>query len=469
MKSGFASRKISLPNSIFLIFSVISVLCSDSQKPGKLIPEVETITLEKRDLARTIEKGASVVYLNKASISSPITGTLSSIKVQPGDSVLPNQPVAQLETLKLEIALKQARAKESSARSHWKLAKVQLSESRKDSEKTLQSIEAARADLIQARTDFLRARSELSNQRKLFEIGGLSRNKMKAVYSRYLAAVSRYYKTRQSIQSRKIGFRKEDLQNSNLNIPKSTREQKSALIELNSRSDRRSLEAARANYRAARTRRETASRMLQEATIRSPLKGVVATRKKEPGEEVQAGKPFLTVVRTDKLLVQTSVSEMDRPNLHLDQPAFVSVDVYPDVEFEGRIHRISPVANPKSRSFQVSVLVNNDREHHISPGMFARVRIKTASTGDCLSLPLRALDSREDSIAPGTEKMIYVLRNGHVFHRRIQIGPRFGNRYRIQGLNPGDRVVISNPSLLRDGMAVKDISRMNNKSRKEEK
>ncbi|MBR30863.1 MAG: hypothetical protein CMN77_06085 [Spirochaetaceae bacterium] len=432
--------------------------CTRSPATEVLKPAVKTRKIERKDLQGTLRKGASVAYLEKAAIASPFPGTIEDIVVQPGDSVTRNEVVATLETLELELSLERARAKQASARARWLLARALIKESRKQTEKELKSLETARSRIIEARSKLLQAQKALNDRKRIYELGGLSRLEMKESYHRYISSLTGYYETLQNLKNRKIGFRGIDLKQANQPVPDDSRKQQEALIDLNTDAERKEAEAAFQKLQAARSNQQRASRMLKEATIRSPINGVVATRSKEPGEEIQARKPFLSVVRIDRLLVQGSISELERPEVHVGQRAFVTVDVYPDVEFEGKIHRISPLVDPESRSFQISVLVRNDSEHPLSPGMYAEIEIRTALKRNSLALPCALLASESRDVSGTTQEEFTFLR-GHVYQQTVTVGQRFGDLCSVEsGLDEGDLVVESNTALLRDGMPVEHTS-----------
>jgi len=430
--------------------------CSAETQQHKGPPRVELGRAKRTDLTTSLEKGGTVSYIEKAAVSSPLKGTLKQILVHEGDSVTEGQPLARLDTLDLELALQKARTDEASARARWKLSRGRLVKARQSAEKRLRSLKTARSNLVRARSKFLRTRSHLEDQRKIFELGGISRQELQQIYSSYLSAMTGYYAAREKLSTDKIGYRKSDL--SRDLIPDEREAQKEALISNNTAPDQNNVEAARQRYLGARSRRIAAEKTLARSTIRSPISGTIATRTREPGEQVSPGKPFLTVVNTEELLISASFSEMEKPDIRIGQKAFVSADVYPQVEFQGKVHRISPVVSPETRSFQVTVIVKKDAEHPLSPGMFARIRINHRKAEDALSIPMQAILPGGECSKPvqGQSCQVFVFRNGHVFLRKVKVGQGFRSRVRIlSGLAKDDSVVTSGKEFLEDGMMVR--------------
>ncbi len=64
----------------------------------------------------------------------------------------------------------------------------------------------------------------------------------------------------------------------------------------------------------------------QQASVISPMDGVVAARSSNPGDTVAAGQPLLTVIDPSKLWVQAQVEETKIGRVQVGQPVAVTVD-----------------------------------------------------------------------------------------------------------------------------------------------
>jgi multidrug efflux system membrane fusion protein len=137
----------------------------------------------------------------------------------------------------------------------------------------------------------------------------------------------------------------------------------------------------------------------------------------------------------------------------------VRAEALPDVEFSGRVTRISPVADPKSRTFDVELTVPN-RANRLKAGMIASVTLQgPAQAKQVLVVPLSAVvRSTHDAksyavfvVHPEGSKQIARLRD-------VQLGEAFGNRVAcLAGVELGERVITNGSQLVRDGEAVRVI------------
>src|SRR5262245_9869854 len=130
----------------------------------------------------------------------------------------------------------------------------------------------------------------------------------------------------------------------------------------------------RADIEAQTASLKLAERDLRESTIRAPFGGYVAERLVSLGQLVQPQTPIMRIVRLDPLKLTAEVPEKFAPWVMAGRELSLRVDAYPDRLVAGRIVRISPSVNLKSRAFAIEGAVPN-ADGRLKPGTFARVQI----------------------------------------------------------------------------------------------
>ena len=116
------------------------------------------------------------------------------------------------------------------------------------------------------------------------------------------------------------------------------------------------------------------------ATITSPVKGTVISRKVDVGQTVAASfqTPDLFEIAEDltKMQIETSVSEADIGVIKEGQPVTFTVDAYPTETFEGVVRqiRLSPTVTSNVVVYTVVIDVDNT-DLRLKPGMTAFVTI----------------------------------------------------------------------------------------------
>ena len=180
---------------------------------------------------------------------------------------------------------------------------------------------------------------------------------------------------------------------------------------------------------------------LDHTVIRSPIDGVVITRNVDPGQTVASmlQTPVLFTVAADlrRMRVVAAVDEADIGELSAGQPTTFTVDAYPDRVFHGAVTEVrnSPVVVQDVVTYGAVVVVDNP-DQMLKPGMTASVRIRTASASDVMSVPNAALrftpPGEKSSVEPG----VWVL-DGGALHR-VAVRP---------GISDGESTAVSSPSL----------------------
>ena len=140
----------------------------------------------------------------------------------------------------------------------------------------------------------------------------------------------------------------------------------------------------------------------------------------------------------------------------------VTVDAYPGVTFEGRISRISPSADARSRVFEAEVLLPNG-DGRLKAGTVAALSLEAApgaqQGSDAPLVPLAAI-VRAPNKAQGFAVFVIDDVNGQsVAHtREIELGEYLGRVIPVKkGLTGGERIVVLGAGLLSDGEAVELI------------
>lgn len=204
----------------------------------------------------------------------------------------------------------------------------------------------------------------------------------------------------------------------------------------------------RADIQAQSSSLQLAERELRDTVIRAPFDGYVAERLVSVGQFVQPQTPIMHIVRLQPLKLTAEVPEKFAPWIETGRSVAVHVDAYPDQTFEGKVVRISPSVNLKSRAFAIEGEVPNP-DARLKPGTFARVQITTDHVDRAVTIPASAVQSRY-----GTNR-VFVVQNGSLSGREVILGDRIGDRVEVsKGLDAGTALVASDVEQLADGMKV---------------
>lgn len=159
---------------------------------------------------------------------------------------------------------------------------------------------------------------------------------------------------------------------------------------------RASVSSAEAQVAVAEANLAADETNLSKTEIKSPVDGIVLSRKVEPGQVVAATfqTPVLFTLAEDltKMELLIDVDEADIGQVKEGQEATFTVDAYPDRQFPATITqvRFAPSSGDSVVTYQSLLSVDN-ADLSLRPGMTATALITTATRNDAILIPNAAL------------------------------------------------------------------------------
>ncbi len=238
---------------------------------------------------------------------------------------------------------------------------------------------------------------------------------------------------------------------------------------------------ALAEVAVARIMLEEAELALSRTEVRAPIAGMVLVRLVEPGQRLMpdANNPYAGVVvrlyDPAHLQVRVDVPLADAAKVAVGDTVEASTEALPNRTFKGTISRFVHEANLQKNTVQVKVAIA-DPAAELKPEMLTKVRILTqgrAATAGSGGSPAAssgagglAGPSGPVVLAPrgaivevaGTEAWAWVvdLPTGSAQKRRLKLGLIAAESAEVlDGLRPGDRVILDPPATLAPGTKVR--------------
>lgn len=204
------------------------------------------------------------------------------------------------------------------------------------------------------------------------------------------------------------------------------------------------LEAGQAAVLQAQAALDISQVTLSEAVITSPLDGVVSERLVSPGALVGPTSPIATIVSSD-VEVAVGLEESQIGSIVEGQRAEINVSAFPGVVFPARVALVGPVADPRSRTFQVRVRPE-PQDPRLRPGMFADVRIVTGERANAVTIPREAVVTRNG------RPTVAVVVNDIVEIRQVELGLSSGGSVEVvSGVNAAEEVVVAGQNEVKAG------------------
>ena len=337
-----------------LILAGLGVFAAKSiwTKPVKIDQE-KLAKVERIDLVRSVVATGKIQPVTQVEIKSKASGIIQKLPVNVGDVVRKGQVICELDQNDLLPALRQQQA----------------------------ALHVSEAALKTAKADYERYKVDAEGR----DIPFLKRDMERAqsMFAGKLIAQNTRDETEKNYQ---IALQKQASSVANLGSAASAICKAQAALE----QQQAALSQAEEN--------------LRNATIVSPMDGVVLSRDSEIGTAVSSilvvgssATLIMTVGDLTEVYVKGKVDETDIGKVYLGQPARIKVESFKDQKFDGRVTKISPMGTEKDNvtTFEVRVSISNEKRI-LKALMTANAEIVLEEHKNVLAIPEGAVVYNKD-------------------------------------------------------------------------
>lgn len=373
-----------------------------------LIP-VETVAVAERSLERQLKLSGEVQSEGKVDLLAGVTGTVSSINVNAGDKVEQGQLLLELNNDDLLLQVRQAEAALAQARATY-ISTRDISFPRR-----LLEMESG---LYQSEINYRSASEQYERMDKLYQEEIISQTEYEQARDNYELALSGYNGAREQLRLEKDGQEKE-------------------------------LAVLQAQLAQAEIQVEQGRTTLEKTRIKAPFAGTVTLVNASQGVEVSPGASLVSVVDFEQLYVAFDVTETNLSHLQMHAPVEVMV---PAAGFigKGTIEEIALSPTPGSKSYPAKAFFKADLP--VRMGMHAELLVTQERVEDALVIPRRAV------LQDGERHYVYVIENGIAVEQTMKPGLENEDYVEaMEGLSPGDEVVLRGQHYLVDGSSVEVV------------
>ena len=197
--------------------------------------------------------------------------------------------------------------------------------------------------------------------------------------------------------------------------------------------------AAEAKQNKAYDSMKKIEKQMQDATLFSPISGVVTGILIKQGENVGITETIEIVNLLDFSFV-ARIDETDFAKVSIGQKAKITLDAYPRSSFEGKVSFISSITEETESggsAIRVEIKFRSDK-YNLIDGLVGEAEFVESEIKDAVVVPRKSL------IKEGRQNFIYVVKDGKREKRRVAIGAQSEREIEIvSGISEGETIIVS--------------------------
>ncbi|MEJ1170529.1 efflux RND transporter periplasmic adaptor subunit [Variovorax sp. CCNWLW235] len=212
------------------------------------------------------------------------------------------------------------------------------------------------------------------------------------------------------------------------------------------------LEAQRAAVAADRAAVQSAQVALGYATLRAPIAGRIGAVNIYPGTLVQPTLSLVTITQLDPIAVSFPVPEANLQDLLAAARSRAKVEALVTGRREplsGVLNFVDNTVDPQIGTVRAKAVFDN-ADQSLWPGQFVGTRITVRTLAGVTVVPAAAL-----MMLPDGASLYVVDKAGTAARRKVQVLYTFGTKVAVNGVEPGEQVVIEGSQNVRPGGKVR--------------
>ncbi len=190
-------------------------------------------------------------------------------------------------------------------------------------------------------------------------------------------------------------------------------------------------------------------------TLDAPTGGVVTELGVRAGMEVKPNENLYTIADLSRVWVLAEIYEFELPWIELGLEGEVELNSRPGERFAGRVTYVSPFLDPKTRTAQIRLELENP-EGRLKPEMFGNATIRGSARAGVVAIPSDAV------IRSGRRSLVVLSTGGGRFEpREVELGIDSGEGWTevTRGLAPGEEIVVSSQFLIDSESRLREAAR----------
>jgi multidrug efflux pump subunit AcrA (membrane-fusion protein) len=397
---------------------------SESTEAIESAANSQTVTVAEvttTDINNRLNASGTVIAYERIPVMSQAAGLqITDVLVERGDYVDRDRVLARLNNQVLSAEKFEARGAVAQAKA--RLSELQAGSRSEEIARAESRVANARSAVTQTESDLELVQKRVERNQTLQAEGAISRDRLDEILNQERVAKS-------ALTGAKANFN----------------EARQELAQLRAGSRPETIAQARAELTQAQGRLQAIEAQLAETTITAPTAGIIADREAKVGQITSNSEMLFTIIQDGRLELRLQIPETLIGKIQPGQSVLVTSNNR-NIKLTGKVRQIDPAIDDSSR--QATVRVDLPQGTNLKPGMFLQAAINTdTNQGQAVSIEALLPQSGNKAIA------FVVQADNTVKAQKVTMGEILSEQQVevVEGLQPGDRIVLKGAAYLKDG------------------
>ncbi len=447
LKNILSKPKLLIPTIVVAIGVILGVVivAVRSDKPAQAAPrplDVEVVRVEQKDVPIYSEWIGTTEGIVNADIKAEVTGYLLKQDYKEGSFVKKGQLLFELDSRPFQAALDQANGQVAQFQGQLEQAYSQVTQTEAQVAQANSQILQSQAQLAQAQANQVKAQLDVNKYAPLAEQKAVTQQDLDNAVQGNIVAKAQVEAARAGVETARAQLR---AANAQVGTAKAA------------------INTAKGQVENAKAAVRTAELNLGFTRIISPIDGIAGIAQAQVGNLISTtSAPLTTVSTVDPIKVYFTLSEQQYLNFTKRNliearrgASVVQIELdlilsdgstYPE---KGSFFFADRQVDQKTGAIRMAGIFPNPG-NVLRPGQFGRVRAVTATKGDALLVPQRAVSELQ-----GSYQVAIVGGDNKIEMRTVKVGERSGSQWTIEdGLKAGETVVVEGTQKIKPGAVV---------------
>jgi multidrug efflux pump subunit AcrA (membrane-fusion protein) len=194
---------------------------------------------------------------------------------------------------------------------------------------------------------------------------------------------------------------------------------------------------------------------VEKFTIQAPISGLAVMQsiwrgsemgQIQQGDQIAPGQPFMQIVDTSRMQVQSTSSQVESDEMRLGQQAVVSFDAFPDLKLKAKVSSIGAIAisgrnvNYFLRTVPVYLSIL-DHDNRVIPDLSTASNVVVDQSDNSLLIPREAVETRDG------KSFVRVKTGDQFIAREVKLGMSDNLHIAVlEGLREGEEIAVDRPA-----------------------